>query len=70
MRKDWIFADQAGMMAAVLSIEAAEIRLRSSFPLVLGSAWERAHRLRGVTLPRPGRSGANSGDGDFQDALV
>jgi hypothetical protein len=45
MRKDWIFADEADMMGGVISVESAEIRLRSSFPLVLGPLWERARRL-------------------------
>lgn len=70
MRKVWIFADRADMMGAVLALEVAEIRLRSSFPLVLGSEWERVRRLCGVPQPESGRSGADSGDDDCPDELV
>jgi hypothetical protein len=70
MRKDWICAGQPGTLGAVLSLEAAEIRPRSSFPLVLGSVGERVRRLCGVPQPGSGRSGGDSGDDDCPDALV
>ena len=36
MRKDWIFADQAGMMGGVLLLEAAEVRRRGLVPSGFG----------------------------------
>jgi hypothetical protein len=62
MRKDWIFAERAGMMGAVLWLEGAKLRLPSSFPVVLRPVGGRALRLASVTLQGLQRPGADFGD--------